>query len=103
MSKDIIDIDIINEEKPKGKRGRKPKDKSNEVALTKDEKKKKSTSKKKDDDEMIQKDSDKTKKKTKKELSGDKYRYDGRFCAFCDILWSGQFDITPFYRARGRQ
>lgn len=72
MSKDIIDIDIINEEKPKGKRGRKPKDKSNEVALTKDEKKKKSTSKKKDDDEMIQKDSDKTKKKTKKELSGDK-------------------------------
>jgi RNA polymerase sigma factor, sigma-70 family len=72
VSKDIIDIDIINEEKPKGKGGRKPKDKSNEVALTKDEKKKKSTSKKKDDDEMIQKDSDKTKKKTKKELSGDK-------------------------------
>ena len=72
MSKEIIDIDIINEEKPKSKRGRKPKDKSNEVALTKEEKKKKSTSKKKDDDEMNQKDSDKTKKKTKKELNVDK-------------------------------
>jgi len=72
VSKEIIDIDIINEEKPKSKRGRKPKDKSNEVALTKEEKKKKSTSKKKDDDEMNQKDSDKTKKKTKKELNVDK-------------------------------
>ncbi len=72
MSKEIIDIDIINEEKPKSKRGRKPKDKSNEVALSKEEKKKKSTSKKKDDDEMNQKDSDKTKKKTKKELNVDK-------------------------------
>ena len=72
MSKEIIDIDIINEEKPKSKRGRKPKDKSNEVALTKEEKKKKSTSKKKDDDEMNQKDSDNTKKKTKKELNVDK-------------------------------
>lgn len=72
MSKEIIDINIINEEKPKSKRGRKPKDKSNEVALTKEEKKKKSTSKKKDDDEMNQKDSDKTKKKTKKELNVDK-------------------------------
>ena len=72
MSKEIIDIDIINEEKSKSKRGRKPKDKSNEVALTKEEKKKKSTSKKKDDDEMNQKDSDKTKKKTKKELNVDK-------------------------------
>lgn len=72
MSKEIIDIDIINEENPKSKRGRKPKDKSNEVALTKEEKKKKSTSKKKDDDEMNQKDSDKTKKKTKKELNVDK-------------------------------
>ena len=46
VSKEIIDIDIINEEKPKSKRGRKPKDKSNEVALTKEEKKKKLTSKK---------------------------------------------------------
>ena len=72
MSKEIIDIDIINEEKPKSKRGRKPKDKSNEVALSKEEKKKKSTSKKKDDDEMNQKDSEKTKKKTKKELNVDK-------------------------------
>jgi len=72
VSKEIIDIDIINEEKPKSKRGRKPKDKSNEVALTKEEKKKKSTSKKKDDDEMNQKDSEKTKKKTKKELNVDK-------------------------------
>ena len=72
MSKEIIDIDIINEEKPKSKRGRKPKDKSNEVAISKEEKKKKSTSKKKDDDEMNQKDSDKTKKKTKKELNVDK-------------------------------
>ena len=37
MSKDIIDIDIINEEKPKSKRGRKPKDKTNEVPAVKDE------------------------------------------------------------------
>ena len=72
MSKEIIDIDIINGEKPKSKRGRKPKDKSNEVTLAKDEKKKKSSSKVKDDDEMSKKDSDKTKKKTKKELSNDK-------------------------------
>ncbi|EJP25179.1 RNA polymerase sigma factor RpoD [Peptostreptococcaceae bacterium AS15] len=72
MSKEIIDIDIINGEKPKSKRGRKPKDKGNEVSLAKDEKKKKSTSKVKDDDEMSKKDSDKTKKSSKAELSNDK-------------------------------
>ena len=65
MSKDIIDIDIINEEKPKSKRGRKPKDKTNEVPAVKDEKKKKSSSKIKADDELNQKDIEKSKKKIK--------------------------------------
>lgn len=68
MSKDIIDIDIINEEKPKSKRGRKPKDKTNEVPAVKDEKKKKSSSKIKADDELNQKDIEKSKKKIKKDI-----------------------------------
>ena len=68
MSKDIIDIDIINEEKPKSKRGRKAKDKTNEVPAVKDEKKKKSSSKIKADDELNQKDIEKSKKKIKKDI-----------------------------------
>jgi len=68
VSKDIIDIDIINEEKPKSKRGRKPKDKTNEVSAVKDEKKKKSSSKIKADDELNQKDIEKSKKKIKKDI-----------------------------------
>ena len=68
MSKDIIDIDIINEEKPKSKRGRKAKDKTNEVSAVKDEKKKKSSSKIKADDELNQKDIEKSKKKIKKDI-----------------------------------